>query len=401
MNDDEYRDWVNGWSEATVQLDSAPTPSSRRDRRVNLMPFLDGSYVPPFPEVGGKRAGDEAQLLYPGRWHTMIAPTTAGKSWWAIWHVVQEMRAGHTVVYAHFEEASPGGTLERIRLMAPDLSVEVIVKLFIWLDCTSRWTPAEWATSLPREATVLILDGINACCGQHSWDVNLPDTVGKYRTAFVTPATLNGTAVLSLGHPPKSPDRQKERHGFGSSAWLDEVDGVGFRLTSAKDSPIRRSEHGYSNVYSVKDRYGQVERYGRLQGDGASEAWFYLGALHVDSRPHPDARNDAGALLPDVTVTVTTPATAETPKESPTDRLADAVLKLMCALPDRSFTTKTSLEEKLRGADIQFKATDLTGALSKLDARGLITWPETAPRTARPGKVTDLGWQWAQDRGSV
>ena len=43
-------------------------------------------------------------------------------------------------------------------------------------------------------------------------------------------------------------------HGFGSTAWLDEVDGVGFRMVPSKH-PMVIGGKSYSELYVVKDRY--------------------------------------------------------------------------------------------------------------------------------------------------
>jgi 5S rRNA maturation endonuclease (ribonuclease M5) len=46
-------------------------------RWLYLDEYLDGSYTPPQPSVGAAR-DDDLQLLYPGRWHTVIGLMTAG-----------------------------------------------------------------------------------------------------------------------------------------------------------------------------------------------------------------------------------------------------------------------------------------------------------------------------------
>ena len=262
----------------------AAAPDDAGDRRVDLMPYLDGSYIAPEPTVGGELEGSR-WLLYPGRWHTMIATTGAGKSWWALWHAVSEMRRGAVVAYAHFEEASPVITLERLRAIAPEMDNETICKLLVWLDCTRAWADGEFAAALPADARLVVLDGINAAATAHRGDPNSPEGVAAYRARFVAPACARGAAVLSLGHPPKGRDRQDERHGFGSTAWLDEVDGVGFRMRAAKPGPVRRGHDGAADIYCVKDRGGAVEARGQRDDGESREGWTYLGRFHVDSSP--------------------------------------------------------------------------------------------------------------------
>lgn len=261
-----------------------PPDVSADGRKVDLMPYLDGSYIAPEPAVGGELEGSRF-LLYPGRWHTMIASTGAGKSWWALWHAVTEMRRGNVVTYAHFEEASPVITLERLRAVAPEMDNETICKLLVWLDCTRAWADGEFAAALPPDSRLVILDGINAAATAHRGDPNSPEGVAAYRARFVAPACAQGAAVLSLGHPPKGRDRQDERHGFGSTAWLDEVDGVGFRMRAAKSGPVRRGHDGAADIYCVKDRGGAVEARGQRDDGESREGWTYLGRFHVDSSP--------------------------------------------------------------------------------------------------------------------
>jgi hypothetical protein len=264
--------------------EAEPSGDAPDGRKVDLMPYLDGSYIVPEPAVGGELEGSRF-LLYPGRWHTMIASTGAGKSWWALWHAVAEMRRGNVVTYAHFEEASPVITLERLRAVAPEMDNETICKLLVWLDCTRAWADGEFAAALPADTRLVVLDGINAAATAHRGDPNSPEGVAAYRARFVAPACAQGAAVLSLGHPPKGRDRQDERHGFGSTAWLDEVDGVGFRMRAAKAGPIRRGHDGAADIYCVKDRGGTVEARGQRDDGESREGWTYLGRFHVDSSP--------------------------------------------------------------------------------------------------------------------
>lgn len=369
-----------------------PTVASEtvaRSRRVDLKPWLDGTYEPPQPAVGGKR-GDARQLLYPGRWHTLIAPTTSGKSWWAVWHVVAELRAGHTVVYAHFEEADPGGTIDRIRMVAPDLTIDDLIERLVWLDCTRRWKgPQEFAREIPQGVALAVLDGINAACAQHGWPVDKPEAVGEYRAHFAAPVIAAGGTPLSLGHPPKARDRQDERHGYGSTAWLDEVDGVGFRLKASKDSPIRRGKHGLSALYVVKDRYGQVEQHCSADEKATSDGWFYAGALHVDS---------SGADL-GVYCSAPEKAVAGDQPRSQAELLGDAVIQVLGWEMGGRFASTRALENQLRAAGVAFRRETLDVALTILQRDGHIHWPEVPSRHPRPGVIADSGVAQAEKLG--
>jgi hypothetical protein len=129
--------------------------------------------------------------------------------------------------------------LERLRGLGVDQ--ETITKQFHWANCDKKWHEGEMAyrlTQLEQLPALAVLDGINAACSQHGWKVGDTEAIGSYRAMFVTPSVKAGAAVLSLGHPPKAKDRQNEMHGFGSTGWLDEVDGVGFRMIASKTAPM-------------------------------------------------------------------------------------------------------------------------------------------------------------------
>src|SRR5215213_2996780 len=170
---------------------------------------------------------------------------------WGCWHAVQVMESGRAVVYVHFEEASPESTIARLRQLG--VTDETLEDYFTWSATEAPFKPGRMAHLIEDlEPGLVSLYGINAACSQHGWDPNGTDGVGQYFATLVRPAMSAGAAVLSLGHPPKARDRQTERHGYGSTAWLDQADGVGFRMVASK-TPIGRGRIGSSSLYSVKD----------------------------------------------------------------------------------------------------------------------------------------------------
>lgn len=270
----------------------APAPADGSDIYPDLAEWLDEDYQPEAPEVGLER-DDGARLLYAGKWHTCMAESGVGKSWLALWHCVEEMRRGHHVVYAHFEESSPRSTL--LRLKALGVSATEIRERFHWLDAGSRPSSARLGEVAPWGVpTLVVLDGINAACGLLGLNPLDVEAVNAYRTRFVTPFTAAGAAVLSLGHPPKARARQEERHGYGSTAWLDLVDGAAFRMRPSS-RPIARGRDGYATVYVVKDRPGGVEELGAAETTSEDGAWTYLGAFHL-MPPQSDRGNAWGRL---------------------------------------------------------------------------------------------------------
>lgn len=268
-------------------LSGSVAGSSGDDRIVDLSPYLDGTYQPPLPDVGAKR-NDGVQMLYSGRWHTVVGLTEAGKSLFAIWQALAVIASGGLVVYLHFEETDVRGTLERLQRFGQEygLDTDAIRKQFVWMNCETRWNEGDFAramSKLPQAPTLVVLDGVNAAVAQHGEEVMHPKSVAVYRKLFVSPATVLGAAVLSLGHPVKDRQRQGERHSFGSTAWLDEVDGVAFRLV-ASSKPIAKGRSGSSALSSVKDRYSEVKRWG-VPDPSKEPGWTYLGQFVVDDSP--------------------------------------------------------------------------------------------------------------------
>lgn len=371
---------ITGPSLLTLAPDGpAPSAAVTASRRVPLGPFLDGTYTAPEPSIGAARL-DDVRMLYPGRWHTVIGLNTAGKSWLGLWHAVAELRAGNVVTYLHFEESNPAGTISRLRLLGvPD---DVIAERFVWLDCSRRWSMPELTAELEAAPpSLVVLDGINAACNRHQWPVNDTAAVGAYRDTLVAPATSLGAAVLSLGHPPKGRDRQQERHGFGSTAWLDEVDGVGFRVEADRRTPIRKGKLGHSVLYEVKDRYGAVEEQCQVSTRHPDGGWYLAGSFTVDSRPPLEFMAEP---QPAVRVWLTAPTTSADAERDELDVLCDAIAKALGARGG-SYRSQRDLVATLRAGSVVFTDKEVPAALQRMEDQGALTRPPPARGRDRPG----------------
>lgn len=339
-------------------------------RRVDPSPWLDGTHVAPEPTVGVVRNdstidGWGGHLLYAGAWHTVVGPTESGKSWFAIAHLAEEMRAGRSVAYAHFEESNMGSTVAR--LIGLGLDKELIRERFAWLDCNERWAPGEFGEALGAiwpDPSIVVLDGIIAACTRHGQDPEKVGSVGWYRETFVVPATMNGAAVLSLGHPAKGRERATERHGFGSTAWLDEVDGVGFRLEPHPAHPIRRGASGTALLYSAKDRHGGTSRHGTPD---RREGWVYLGSLCVDNAHDPNGGTKMWLTAPRPEEVLGQGGPAD-----PIDILADAMAEALATRENRAYDSQADLEVLLNQKRVKYTKAHVAPALDRLEGDGVI-----------------------------
>lgn len=73
---------------------------------MNLDQYLDGSYVAPTATLRAPRL-DDVRFFYPGKWHTLVGPTTSGKTLFALWQCKRIMEDNEHVIYVHFEEYDP------------------------------------------------------------------------------------------------------------------------------------------------------------------------------------------------------------------------------------------------------------------------------------------------------
>jgi hypothetical protein len=360
------------------EQEEAEHRSTHADSRwIDLDGYVDGSYIPPTACLGASR-DDGIQFLYPGKWHTMIGLTTAGKTFWALWQAKAVMEAGGHVIYIHFEESSPAGTIARLLHMGTDPSL--IRKQFHW-PASHPWTRGEMAEEIERLSdipTLAVLDGINAACGDHGWDVSAASSVGAYRAMFVHPLTTVGSAVLSLGHPVKNMKRQGESYSYGAAGWLNDVDGVSYRLASS-NQPISRGKEGRSWLYSVKDRYGDVERWGVYE-DSKDMPWYFQGGFYVDDREN--------GPLGVQHLKVTVPSADPSAGQDKIDIGCQRVLAFLESRTDPSWDSQNDLHDQMTadpGTTPPQKA-DMRAILLRLLDRGLIHWPEKEGGT--PGAAT-------------
>jgi hypothetical protein len=352
-------------------------------RVVDLRPYMDGTAERPQPTVGGLR-DDAIHLLYPKRWHTCVGLTTAGKTTFALWHVKAVLESGGHIAYIHFEETDPGGVLDRLQGMGVD--TETIYKQFHWFSSEKRWATGEMAYrigQLEQPPDLAVLDGINAACSQHGWPHNDPSAIGDYRAMFITPLVKAGAAVLSLGHPPKGKDRQNEMHGFGSTAWLDEVDGVGFKLVPSKH-PMVQGGKGYSALYVVKDRYSQVKRWGNVD-TSKDQPWYYMGALVVDDSPERAALDNQAAPT-EVRLNIPK-ADSEGHPQSREAVLADHIVETLQKRDGHSFGSVNKLKAMLAVDKVKYTAAHLPIALDILVDQGRLESPDGR---VRPGRLVGL-----------
>src|SRR5688572_14027442 len=130
-------------TQENVEAQRAAHPAGRW---MNLDEYLDGEYQAPAANLGATRE-DGIPFLYRGRWHTMIGLTTTGKTFFACWQAKHVMAWGGHVIYIHFEEPDPAGTIHRLTGMG--VNKETIRKQFHWPE-NRPWTRGEMSDEIKK-----------------------------------------------------------------------------------------------------------------------------------------------------------------------------------------------------------------------------------------------------------
>lgn len=240
---------------------------------IDLGPYLRGEIRRPEPSLGMARS-DGLRLIYPGKEHAVIGEMESGKSWFCLACVAAEMTAGRMVVYAHFEEADPSDTVERLLVLGcPDWQ---IAEYFRFVAPERPVTGGTLARLLDPAPSLVIFDGVNEAMALHGWDANDTRGAAEFRQYLVKPCLIVGAATLAADHVVKDPER-RGRGAIGSVHKGNGLSGALIKLENA--DPFGRGVRGRSHVFVEKDRPGHLRRNGvKTKVTGKT----FMGELVVD-----------------------------------------------------------------------------------------------------------------------
>ncbi|RZU52667.1 Toprim domain-containing protein [Krasilnikovia cinnamomea] len=269
-----------GLDEFVLVREVDPAPMFGSWTPVDLGPYLDGRVKPAEPVVGLARS-DGLRLLYPGKEHAVIGEMEVGKSWVSLACVKAELLAGNHVVYIHFEESDPTGTIER--LVAMDVPEAAIRERFHFVGPEQPRTADAIAALVELHPTLVVLDGTNEAMALHGWGIREEDGAAAFRRYLVKPFTAVGAATLAADHVVKDAER-RGRTAIGSIHKVNGLSGALFSLESVE--AFGRGGRGRSRLYVLKDRPGHLRRHG--QRTRSEPGKFYLGEFVVDDTRPPD-----------------------------------------------------------------------------------------------------------------
>lgn len=298
----------------------------------------------------GKRS-DGLLLLYPGKEHTLVAETEAGKTMLLTAWTLEALAAhGLKVAVIDFEE---GDELEwGTRLRAQQLAGHLLTDpdQFRYFTPTDKSEAdrvlnqvAEWRPNL------VILDGVSAAYGLYGWQVKENDSATAFRAHVVRPLLAIGAATVSTDHIPKSADGK--RYAIGGVMKLNMVNGAAYFLQSY--APIVRGGQGASLLFGTKDRPGSVKPHGT---PGKEAGVWRIGTLNVRS----GGQEDDSPL--EVWVTPQREGDADGDE---LDELWSKIRTYLEGRPERGYGSRRQLHDSLRAADVRFSNDDVGPALER------------------------------------
>jgi hypothetical protein len=331
---------------------------------IDLAPYLDGTHQPVKPSIGLARS-DGLLLLYAGKEHTVIGETESGKTWLCLACVLAVLLAGGLVVYVHFEEADPAGTVERLLALGGTRIREIIRERFLFIGPDTPITEHTRGRFMQREPAFVVLDGVNEAMALHGQAIYDPDGAAAFRRDLVKPFTRIGAAVLSADHVRKDRDL-RGRDAFGSVHKGNALDGCRIELETVH--PFGRGMRGKSKLYITKDRPGHHRRHGqptKLAGK------TYMGDLVVDDTQERSA---------DLELTWWPPIAGSEDKPAGDTSLANHVLTVITRAPDRTVGSERDLYARMRKAGHKAREARIRDAVDDL----LITDPPQVERVTGP-----------------
>lgn len=228
----------------------------------DITAILAGDMRPEQPDYLTR--SDGASLLYAGKMHMFQAEPTAGKTWVALFAVLEILGLGGSVIYIDFED-TPRGIIGRLLILG--VKPEVLRDRFRYVQPIGAFGPAErtrlHALLAELNPDLVVIDGVGEALARDGLSEDkAPDVVG-WIERLPRPIARTGAAVLMIDHVVKNKEEQG-RWARGSSAKLGVIDGASLQLKVV--TPFSRQRVGKVKIIVAKDRPGGVGALGECVG---------------------------------------------------------------------------------------------------------------------------------------
>lgn len=236
---------------------------------VDLTGVLEGSWRAAEPTVG--RRADGVGLFYPGKVHTVSSESEGGKTWLALAAVLQELRAGNSVVYVDFEDDEGGVVGRLLALQADRLDLASRFHYVRPMDPLGTGIHLDDLDELMRDVgpTLGVVDGVTEAMTLHGLDTNSNSDAAKFGRMLPRRLAAAGAASVSIDHVTKSAEG-RGRYSLGAVHKLNAVDGAAYILENRNAFGVGIT--GRSTIRIAKDRPGQLRRHALTSSGGLH--WF-------------------------------------------------------------------------------------------------------------------------------
>ncbi len=236
-------------------------------RRVDLRPYLDGTYEPLRPTLGTRDDGQP--FLYRGRTHWLSGESESAKTWISLTVAAEVLGDGASVLYLDYED-SPDSIAAR--LLALGTSSDALLERFVYIRPEAALGIAD-ATELLKVAVgcdLAVVDGVTEAMGLQGLKTKDDTDVAEFLNTVTRPLSKAGPAVLVIDHVVKDQE-SRGRYATGSQHKLSGVDGAAFLAEAVR--PFGIGMTGRSRLYCVKDRGGQIRPH-CLRGNVPGKDWL-------------------------------------------------------------------------------------------------------------------------------
>lgn len=226
---------------------------------------------------------DGTGLLYPGKAHAFVGEPESGKTWLALFAILQVINAGRVATLIDFED-DEHGIVSRLLALGADRAS--IAERFRYLRVDDPLDPDEdldLLEELSHQPVLVVLDGVTEAMTLHGWSGDSADDVAAFHRRIVRRIARTGPAVVLIDHVVKSGDA-RGRWATGSQHKLAALDGAQYVVE--RRTPWAPGHTGSASIRIVKDRPGAVRSIlpdRRTVGDLV----FTCGPSHVDLEIRP------------------------------------------------------------------------------------------------------------------
>lgn len=241
---------------------SSTDPTSVAFRRswkpVDLTNVLAGNWEAAKPTVG--RRGDGVGLFYPGKLHTISSESEGGKTWLCLSVVIDELKAGRSVVYCDFEDDEGGIVGRLLTLGANPLEIAARFHYVRPDDALGGGIHLDDFNALLSDVrpSLGVVDGVTEAMTMHGLSPNDNTDVAKFSRMLPRRLAAAGAASVSLDHVTKS-NETRGRYSLGAVHKLNGLDGAAYVLENRSAFGVGLT--GRSTLRIAKDRPGQLRKH--------------------------------------------------------------------------------------------------------------------------------------------